>query len=274
MKRGAIVLCGGRSSRMGRAKAWLPWFGQTMIEHVVGVLRPLVDEIVVVTAEDLELPPIDARVVRDREPDRGPLAGLRDGLLATQSEFAFVTSTDVPHLPTAYVEALFARGRACAPVADGHVQVLSAVYPKEGGRVAEELLSEGRGRPLHLLEALDYEGVDERELGPLDEPKPWQGFNTPEAYLAAVRAHDPSARAEVELLGRSALHADETRHSIPVGTLGEVLGILPDSLGLLDGDRVAKPYLVSLGGRDVVRDLSLPVGPGERVSVIDALAGG
>jgi hypothetical protein len=49
---------------------------------------------------------------------------------------------------------------------------------------------------------------------------------------------------------------------------------LPGSLGLVDGDRVAKAHLVSLGGRDLVRDLAVPVGPGERVSVIDALAGG
>ena len=146
---------------MGRAKAWLPWFGRTMIEHVVDRLRPVVDEVIVVTAEDLELPPIDARIVRDQESARGPLAGLRDGLSAIESDFAFVTSTDVPHLPVSYVEALFARGRACAPVADGHVQVLSAIYPKEGGRVAAELLLEGRGRPLHLLEALDYETVPE-----------------------------------------------------------------------------------------------------------------
>ena len=32
MSRAGIVLCGGRSSRMGRAKAWLPWFGGALVE--------------------------------------------------------------------------------------------------------------------------------------------------------------------------------------------------------------------------------------------------
>ena len=80
MAAAGIVLCGGRSSRMGRDKAWLPWRGQPIVVHVAGVLRSVVDEVVVVASDSLELPPLDARGVGDREPARGPLAGLRDGL--------------------------------------------------------------------------------------------------------------------------------------------------------------------------------------------------
>ena len=43
----AIVLCGGRSTRMGRAKAWLPWCGRPLVAHVVETLRPAFDEVVV-----------------------------------------------------------------------------------------------------------------------------------------------------------------------------------------------------------------------------------
>ena len=70
MSRAAIVLCGGRSSRMGRAKAWLPWFGLTLIEHVVTQLAQVVDEVIVVTSASLDLPSLPARIVRDRDPAR------------------------------------------------------------------------------------------------------------------------------------------------------------------------------------------------------------
>ena len=40
MKRAGIVLCGGRSQRMGRPKALLPWFGRSLIEHTVATLAP------------------------------------------------------------------------------------------------------------------------------------------------------------------------------------------------------------------------------------------
>ena len=67
-----------------------------MIAHVVSILRPIVDEVVVVASDGLELPPLDARVVRDREPARGPLAGIREGLEQIRTDFAFVTGTDAP----------------------------------------------------------------------------------------------------------------------------------------------------------------------------------
>ena len=262
---------------MGRAKAWLPWFdGRTLIEHVVERIRPAVDEVLVVTSVALDLPALDARVVRDREPERGPLAGLRDGLAATSAAHAFVTATDAPFLTTEYVDGMLSRRAACAPVEEGHVQVLSAVYPGEGAAVAERLLEEGRGRPRDLLEALDYEALDAND--PALASAPWKGFNTPDAYLDAVRGEDPDARCRIEFLGRAALASKSPNLEVPVGTLGDVLAQAARAcdldLDLVEGEQVARGHLVSLGGRDLVRDLSLPVGPDERISVLDAQAGG
>lgn len=273
-KRTGIVLCGGRSSRMGRAKAWLPWFGRTMVEHVVENLASAVDEIVVVTSKELDLPPLSARIVIDRTPELGPLAGIREGLAAAESEYALVTSVDAPYLSAEFARQMFAFGCAAAPLDEGRVQVLSALYPSAAWRRADELLSQGVRRPLALLEECDYKPVESSEFGRGATPSAWIGFNTPDAYLDAVRLRDPNATAEVELLGRAAKKAAQSRYRLPVGSLGELLAQLPESLSLTHEGRVAKSHLVSLGGRDLVRDLAVPIGPDERVSVIDALAGG
>lgn len=273
MRRVAIVLCGGLSSRMGRPKAWLPWFGRTMVEHVVQRLRGAAEEIVVVTSRELDLPPLEARVIRDREPERGPLAGLRDGLAAAEGDFAFVTATDAPFLSASHVSSLLDRAAPVAPRAAGHVQVLSAVYPTTAWKEADALLERGRGRPLELLERLGFDAID---WEPGAEPAPWEGFNTPSEYLSLARRTRPDAVAMVEVLGRSALDLAETRFRVPIGTLGEVLGRLERRLPmrLLADGGLSKSHLVCLGGRELVRDLSLPVGPGERISVLDALSGG
>ncbi len=273
MSRAAIVLCGGLSSRMGRAKAWLPWFGRSMIEHVVDQLRPLVAEIVVVKSADLSLPELPARIVSDREVGLGPLAGIREGLSAIESDWAFVTSVDAPHLSAEYVDSLFAVGRPAAPVARGHVQVLSAIYPREARKRAADLLEAGIRRPRELLEAIEYTALD---LLPMAGPPAWTGFNTPGAYLEAVRSIEPDATAEIEFLGRSAAlcRGGISPRRVPVGTLNEILGNLPEAGSLVADGRIRKPYLVSVAGRDLVRDLAVPVGPGERVSVIDAMVGG
>lgn len=282
MKRSGVVLCGGQSSRMGRSKAWLPWFGRRMIEQVVRQIAPCVEETVVVASADLELPPgleaqAGVRIVRDREPSWGPLAGIREGLAAASGRHCFVSGTDTPFLTPAFVDRVFEQaercGRAVAPLADGYAQVLSAVYPREALGICESLLEAGVRRPVALLEDVGFE----RALSVTgDGPPPWAGFNTPDDYLGAVRSVDANAVADVEVLGRLALHLDSKCFSVPVGRLGEILEALPlaDPGALFESGRLAKAHLVSLGGRDLVRDLEVPIGPGEQISLIDALAGG
>lgn len=270
VKTSGIVLCGGRSSRMGRPKACLPWFGRSMIEHVVETLRGCVDEVIVVTSETLDLPPLSARLIRDREPGRGPLAGICSGLAAARSERAFVTSTDAPFLSERFVRALFAGEGAAAPLAEGRVQVLSAVYPCEAWRAAEHLLARGVGRPLTLLEEIGFRACAPSEPGPRPA---WRGFNTPREYLDCVREIDPGARATLELRGHAGRSLTQRRLEVPVGMLAEVLAKAPSPLELTAGTRVAPPYRVSLGGRQFVRDLDLPIGPGDRVTVVDSLVG-
>lgn len=271
MSTAGIVLCGGRSSRMGRAKAWLPWRGRPMVAHVVEVLREAVDEVVVVASEKLELPPLDASVVRDRTPGLGPLGGIREGLAHVASELAYVSGTDAPYLSPAFVKALLAQRRAAALELDGRVQTLSAVYPRAGLRCAEQLLGAGRLRPIFLLEAFGYRKLPAEAL---PDPDSVRGFNTPAEYLAAVREADREASATLELLGRSRLAAGRREVEVPVGSLGEVLAHAPSQLGLVDGSRVSRHFLVSLDGRTFVRDLAIPVGPGEHVIVLDASVGG
>ena len=55
---GGIVLCGGKSTRMGVAKAVLPFGPETMLQRVVRLLGTVVAPIVVVAARDQELPPL------------------------------------------------------------------------------------------------------------------------------------------------------------------------------------------------------------------------
>src|SRR5215472_11419665 len=102
MTAGGIVLCGGRSTRMGSSKALLPFGPETMLQRVVRMLSTVVSPIVVAAAAGQPLPdlPADVIVVRDECQGRGPLEGLRAGLTALPKtvESAYVTGCDVPLL--------------------------------------------------------------------------------------------------------------------------------------------------------------------------------
>lgn len=271
MATAAIVLCGGKSTRMGRDKAWLPWDGVPMVSHVVATLKPVVDEVIVVSSKDLELPALPAKVVCDREPALGPLSGIREGLASIHADLAFVTATDAPYLKAAFVRAMLDQQGAAAPEVDGHVQTLAAVYPRSSLGLVEEMVRDRRLRPLGLLEELQYKKLGADDLPDIGSVK---GFNTPAEYLDAARRASVRPMATLEFLGRARMQMGQREMEVPIGTLGEVLENMLPKVDILDGDRVAKHYLVSLNGLDFVRNAAIPIGAGERVVVLDASVGG
>src|SRR5690625_3640477 len=103
-----VVLAGGRSTRMGTAKANLEWHGSTLLRQVTGVVaRGVEGPVIVVAAPDQILPELDAETVVCHDPQEslGPMQGLTVGLAAaaTYAESAFVRSTDLPFLHAAFV---------------------------------------------------------------------------------------------------------------------------------------------------------------------------
>jgi molybdopterin-guanine dinucleotide biosynthesis protein A len=112
--RGAIILCGGKSSRMGRDKATLPSGpDEVMLQRVVRIVSEVIDpsRIIAVAAEGQPLPPLppEVTIARDRRPERGPLEGLAMGLvaIADRADVVYATSCDVPLLVPAFVDRLF-----------------------------------------------------------------------------------------------------------------------------------------------------------------------
>jgi hypothetical protein len=169
-----------------------------------------------------------------------------------------VTSTDAPLLSAAFVRALLAQGEPAAPVVDGIVQPLAAVYARDALRTAESLLAAGRGSALALLEAGGFRRIPALAL---PDRESLCSLDTPQAYLDALRRELPGARARVEGCGRIA--------DVPVGTLEEVLRSAAGVLGGLDPRELARTGRIALAGCAAVRDLRVPVGC-ERVQLADA----
>ena len=93
-----VVLAGGRSTRLGRDKAFLELEGRPLITCTLDVLAQLTDDLIIVTNRASHLFPQSARVVADRYVDAGVLAGVHAGLLAARGELALVVACDMPFL--------------------------------------------------------------------------------------------------------------------------------------------------------------------------------
>ncbi len=196
MEKGAIILCGGKSSRMGHDKATLPFGPELMLQRVIRLVSQVVtpQRIVVVTAPGQQLPEIshEIRVTHDERQDRGPLEGLAAGLRVTDKnvDAVYVTSCDVPLLVPAFIARMFEllQDHDIAVPCDGqHHHPLAAVYRLSVLDHVQHLLGADRLRPRFLFDEVNTREVPVDELRSVDpELATLENLNHPEDYLKAL----------------------------------------------------------------------------------------
>jgi molybdopterin-guanine dinucleotide biosynthesis protein A len=186
----AIVLAGGRSSRMGSPKALLPIYGTPLILHIIRALRRRFADILIVAAPDQELPPLPARIVRDEVAYQGPLGGLYYGLRAARGNVSFVISCDVVFINLPLISHLIEKmGRfdVVVPTWQGRLQPLHAVYRSGLAALAKRLLDLGELRPVSLYDMVPTLKTEEEEIRQFDpEGLCFFNINTPDDYQAAL----------------------------------------------------------------------------------------
>jgi molybdopterin-guanine dinucleotide biosynthesis protein A len=191
MRLAGVVLCGGRSSRMGRPKAWLPFQGEPVLVRVLKVLAQAVPTLVAVAAPGQDLPPLPAgvEVVRDPEEGHGPLEGIAAGLavLVGRADAAYVSSCDVPFLDAAFVRRMFellGDHEIAVPDVGGYRHPLAGVYRMSVLPAVRGLLAAKQMRLGLVFDRVSTRFVTEAELPGL---APLRNLNTPEEYEAALR---------------------------------------------------------------------------------------
>ena len=203
-KRGAIVLCGGKSSRMGRDKATLPFGPELMLQRVVRIVSQVVDAnaIVVVASPSQILPELPENIIvaRDELPHRGPLAGIAAGLRRMPScvQAVYATSCDVPLMVPEFVSLMFERlgnNHEIAVPFDGHYHhPLAAVYRLRVRGGVDSLLDADLLRPRFLFEEVSTNEVLVEELRRVDPSlSTLMNLNCPEDYQSALQQAFPSA---------------------------------------------------------------------------------
>ncbi len=196
MKVGGIILAGGRSRRMGVAKAMLPFGPETLLQRVARLVGEAVSPIVVVAATGQELPVLDAHVlvVRDRLPGHGPLEGIAAGWRAlTNVEAAYVSACDTPLVKPQFIcriiELLDSDHQATVPVIDEFPQPLTGVYRSSAFQQVDQMLAAGQLRLMDWLPQLSVRWLDAKELIDVDpELESLRNLNSPHDYQAALAA--------------------------------------------------------------------------------------
>lgn len=273
-----IVLAGGRSSRMGTAKAALEWHGSTLLRRTTGILARTVDgPVVVVRAPGQQLPPLPDTVelVDDPVEGLGPVQGIAAGLaaVADRAEVAFVCSTDLPFLHPAYVRRVVALldGDAVLPHARGHRQPLAAAYRTALAPVLAEMARNGELKLGQLFERCRTRHVDDAEL--LADPRLQAvdpeldsvvNVNEPADYRAA--RDRPAPEVAVQRYGALARRGGPAPGTVQAATLGAAAAAVGLELG--------RHVVAALNGDQITRDRQTPLVAGDTVAFLSADAGG
>jgi len=106
MKASAIILAGGKSSRMGTNKALLKINEKTNIERMADKLKLFFDDIILVTNDSEQYEFLELKTAADHYPGMGPLAGVHAGLLASDYDLNFIVACDMPFVSAELAEAL------------------------------------------------------------------------------------------------------------------------------------------------------------------------
>ncbi|NNF00923.1 MAG: molybdenum cofactor guanylyltransferase [Pyrinomonadaceae bacterium] len=97
------ILAGGKSSRMGRDKAFLDIAGRTFLDNAVRILKPVCEDrikIVLSRSQTDLVPQLPGNVshISDIHRGRGPMGGIHAALTDCVSEYAFVLAVDQPFI--------------------------------------------------------------------------------------------------------------------------------------------------------------------------------
>jgi molybdopterin-guanine dinucleotide biosynthesis protein A len=176
---GAVVLAGGRSSRLGQDKAFLKVNGQFLIELIVDQLAQLSDEVIIVANEASRYEQFEAVVVGDAYPGKGALGGIYSGLTASTSSHCLVVACDMPFLNLSllrYMQGLASDYDVVIPRIGKLTEALHAIYSRDCLPFIDDLLEAGDLRIVHFFSHVRVRYVDRDEVDIFD-PEHLSFFN-------------------------------------------------------------------------------------------------
>jgi molybdopterin-guanine dinucleotide biosynthesis protein A len=186
----AIILAGGKNTRMGTNKALLEIENRQLIRRIIDEVAGGFREIIIVTNEPEQYGQFAVRLTGDLMPGAGPLGGIHAGLTVTPYRFNFIIACDMPFINGPLAAHMLARtgdADALVPWIDNKWQPLFAVYSRDCLPAITDCLEQNRRKVTSFYPAVRVKYIDEVEVKKYSEPdRLFFNVNTP-GELAQAR---------------------------------------------------------------------------------------
>jgi molybdopterin-guanine dinucleotide biosynthesis protein A len=178
----AIVLCGGKSTRMGTDKGMIDIMGRPMVEHVIDHVKPLCYRILISTnLENYKY--LGYEVIEDEWKEFGPAAGILSCLNVSETSNNLIISCDLPMATTTLLEKLYAYSvdaDITVPRINTHFQPLCGFYRVHIREQFKDYLLSGEKSMQFIIQYFNFRLISQEMVPGINLEKELQNFNSPE----------------------------------------------------------------------------------------------
>src|SRR5882724_882984 len=198
----AFVLAGGKSTRMGKDKAFLEFDGRILLARALELAAGVTEDVRIVG--DPSKFAAFGRVIEDIYRERGPLGGIHAALKSSSTELNLMLAVDLPFVERNFLKYLVSVARdakavVTVPRASDGLQPLCAVYRREFAEVAEQSLAQGKNKIDALFANIETRTVGAEELSHAGfSSQMFRNFNTPEEFEKAAHIANREPKLETE----------------------------------------------------------------------------
>ena len=158
----AVILAGGKSSRMGRDKALLTLREETILEDLVYLTTSIFSETFIIASQSKNYQQLNLRgavILNDFWENKGPLIGLYTGLSYSTHQVNCVLTCDMPLVDASLLRELIAFWQdsydaVCPEDSEGRLQPFPGIYSRSSRHFIRLLLDRGETAIRRLLDVL------------------------------------------------------------------------------------------------------------------------
>lgn len=162
------ILAGGKSSRMGRNKAFIKIAGQTILQRIINVTTDLGQSktMLITNTPDLYTD-YDLAMYSDIVPDSGSLGGIYTALSHSQTAYTVMIACDMPFVSADVLRPMLAQRQnfdAVVPTVKGYPQGLHAIYRHTCLDLIRENIEQNKLKVSKIFDDLQVRYLDESAL--------------------------------------------------------------------------------------------------------------
>lgn len=169
----AVILAGGKSSRMGFDKQFLKFEDKQLIDVIAEKLYTSFKEVIVISNKPDYYKDSPYKIISDNVEGIGPISGIYEGLKAAKGEYVYFIACDMPIINLEFIEFMKDRlieepKQCCIVERESYIEPFNAFYSKSLLQKAEQMIKDDKRAVKHLIKTSDTLYIKEEKVKSFD----------------------------------------------------------------------------------------------------------